>query len=1110
MPSNVICPNPSCGKSYQVATEYLGRRGRCKSCGTEFVFSLSDASLESAPASKGETPQESTGGASGTRSGGSAPTRVGRNSIPASLGRFQILERVGIGGFGAVYRALDPQLQRPIALKLLQSTGDEKRDQHRIDRFLIEGRAGARLQHPNIVPVFDAGRDEQSGEYYMAAAFISGGSLASAIDGTPLELRRAAILVKQIALALDYAHGQGILHRDIKPDNVMLDEEGEPHLMDFGLARIEESEADLTRDGAVMGTPSYMSPEQCLGKQSVLGPATDQYSLGCLLFELLTGEKLFSGPVSVQIHHQIHTEAPAPSTKNPAIPKDLDTICLKTLSKEPERRYASCAELAADLQRWLTDEPIQARRLTNWERWKRWRRRNPAIAALSAGLATTLVIGLLGVTTQWIRAEEHARLARLATVEESKAKTLAQDAEGRAIKDRELAKQAADANKKIAYSAHMNLGQQAWNESDIAFLQDLLTRYLPTRDSEDLRCYEWYYWWRMSHGYLRKINVGGRLVTNVAFSADGKTLATGSIDRQLRLWNVDTGQLLATLTGHSNQIYSLKFSPDGKLLASGGKDGKTILWDVQTAQQFKTHQGDSGTVMGIGFAPDGKTLVMASTKIVRWNFDSGEAQATATGLFNGYGEHWKGTLVGISPDCSQVGVGSDSGIIIWDATSGQKISTLRGHTDQVSSVAFSADGKTLVSGSWDRTVKLWDIATGKEKSTLRGHTNHVFDVAFSADSTVIASAGRDLTVRLWDATTGQPLTTFKGHSGAIATLAFSPVGNKLASGGRDYSVALWDTSIRQNQSDILKHDTRILAVAFAPDSRTFASGGGFSNGSDGTSVVRLWDVATATEQRKFEQPGSCKVLAFSPDGKTLATGSTDNNVRLWDLASGELKRTIPAPCNPGLTFLIRCLSYSPDGTLLATNGEARGSINVWNTSTGKLQNTLAAEGQDSTSTAFSPDGKLLAAGSLDLAVRVWDVTTGKQVQKLQGHTETVWIAAFSKDGKTLVSAGKDSTVKFWDVATGKLRTSLTGHTDTVTWLAFTADGKTLATTSGDTSVKLWDITTGDLKSTLTGHSDYNYSVAFAPDGKTLASCSLDRTVRLWRAATDAEIQAGSK
>jgi len=819
MPTNVTCPNPNCGKSYSISTEFLGRRGRCKSCGTEFVFATTNSGIGNSGSVSAASAAGNTGSTPGT-------TSVGRPPTPARLGRFQILERVGIGGFGAVYRAQDPQLQRTVALKLLQSTGDEQRDRHRINRFLVEGRAGARLQHPNIVPVFDAGKDEETGEYYMAAAFITGRPLSAAIDGQPLELKHAATIVAQLARALDYAHTQGILHRDVKPDNVMLDEKDVPHLMDFGLARMEESESHLTRDGAVMGTPSYMSPEQCVGKQEALGPAADQYSLGCPLYELITGEKLFDGPVSVQIHHQINTEAP-PSAKNAPIPHDLDTICLKTLAKEPERRYASCAELAADLERWLADEPIQARQLTTWERWNRWRRRNPAIAGLSLGLAAALLIGFAGVTTQWFRAEQNASTARFATAEQTKATEAAEKAERQAEIDRDAAREAAATNKRIAYSAHMNLCHQAWDEANIAFLHDLLEKYIPAPGDEDLRCFEWYYWWRQSHEYQWRIKMPpDQWPYELAFSPDTSLVAAGGINGEIRLLDVQSGKSLASLKGHSEFIHSLTFSRDGALLASGSRDGTARIWDIGTRENVKVHRSDGGQVMAVRFSPDGQTLLVAHQKVVSWNFKDDTVQTKISGIRNSGGEP-VGIPVVFSPDGSLFATSEDSPTVsIWDVNQGKKIGTLTGHKERVTSIDFSANGTMLTTGSWDNTVRLWKLDSLSEVNVFNGHTNHIFDVAFCSNGKMLASASRDVTVRLWDVTAGRSIQTLKGHSIRLNTVKFSPDNQLLATGSRDHSVALWNITKSVSHNDILNHSGLVFSVAFSPDGQTLATSNG--------------------------------------------------------------------------------------------------------------------------------------------------------------------------------------------------------------------------------------------------------------------------------------------
>ncbi|MDJ0596415.1 MAG: NB-ARC domain-containing protein [Pleurocapsa sp. MO_226.B13] len=575
------------------------------------------------------------------------------------------------------------------------------------------------------------------------------------------------------------------------------------------------------------------------------------------------------------------------------------------------------------------------------------------------------------------------------------------------------------------------------------------------------------------------------VMVELAFSPDGRVLATGNYDYQVYLWDVASGNQLLICSGHQDKVWSVAFHPQGHLLASGSDDQTIKLWDSNTGECIRTFTGHTGCVRSLVFAPGGEFLFSGSADrtIRQWEVNTGQCVRVLQ-------EHTAGVWsIALSQDGSLLASGGDDQTIrLWSTATGDCFKTLEGHTYYwIGAVAFNREGNLLASSGLDPTIFLWDVNTGKCIRTLEGHTNAVTGLTFISGQHLVASSSQDKTIRLWNWETGKCDKTLLGHTNTISSLATNPQETLLASGSSDQTVRLWSLSrgacIRTLQGRV----NWISSVAFSPDGTQVVSG-------SEDRAVRFWAVSTGDCLTLRGHRDVVYSVAFSPDGRLIASGSYDQTVKLWDVSSGQAIETLR-----GHTAQVSTVQFSPDGRILASGGSDRNLL-LWDVKTAQVLKSLPAH-HFVYSLAFSPDGIKLAVGTFDTAVRLWDVVTEKCCQTFNGHTDWAWAVAIDPDGSILASGSRDRTVRLWDIPTGKCLHLLEGHSGWIFSVAFSPDGRTLASTSSDYTIKLWDVNTGICLLTLEEHTGWVMSVAFGPQGDILVSGSWDGKIKLWNLET---------
>jgi WD40 repeat protein/serine/threonine protein kinase/Flp pilus assembly protein TadD len=1024
------------------------------------------------------------------------PQIAGELSAGEAFGAYRIEREIGRGGMGVVYEATHLALNKRVALKVLPIQGP--RQTGHLERFLREAKTAAGLHHTNIVPVFDVG--QVAGTPYYAMQYIDGRGLdrvlsnaqpATAADLTaphPLPAqptdrpgpsvpsldpaasaadyyRWTSDIGTQAADGLAYAHQRGVIHRDVKPSNLLLDEQGVVWITDFGLARRLEDPA-LTHSGVLLGTPRYMSPEQAEATKRPVDHRTDIYSLGATLYELLTRRPAFDGQTPQEVVNQIIYRGPlAPRRLNPTVPRDLETIILRMMARRPEDRYQTAAEVADDLRRWQRLEPIRARRIGPAGRLVRWCRRNPAVAAMTAAMALLLITVSLVSTLSAIQ----IGVAR-------------DDAEQSAKEERRARKEADDKSE----------------ESRQRLVRLYVANGMRLVDNGDLfGSLVWFSEALNNDQGLSRAAVNHR--TRLA-------LILEQCPRLKQLWNLEKG------------IRHVEFSPDGQRILAGAGDGTAVIWDVHSGEETTPRMKSKTGLVSAVFSPDGRRILTVLEPWIEdnkftcglqvWDAVTGqtvgpalrhEGRFSGPAVFSRDGRLVATTISGSSP--------SDGAIDIWETATGKLLTTLRPNCAEIEHVEFSPDGKRLVAvcnpffmdrgdiepAGW---AQVWDTSTWKSVLPQLKHNTRVWHAAFSPNGERIATAGNDWRVRIWDSVTGKPaLPEPLLHGNRVNYVAFSPDSKYLLSAGGLGNVGearLWDTADGRPRTPPLKHPGAVVRAHFSPDGRRFVTV--VADRISARGEVRVWNLNGEPVTPPLQHAGPVTDAAFSPDGRLLVAAGEDGVARLWDLA--VLRRTVPplSASEPSYSRIEVCenrrhvFTVSRDGTL-----------RVWETATGKLVGPPRLPPQPWAFVYPSPDGNHFLIGWGDV-LRIRHAITGEEVSIPFAIPKELPQHEFTPDSRRVLLVGRTPRAQVFDVETGEpIGPPLELPRDFESARLDPA-GERVITRAGKSSVQLWSALTGQPLGSALKLDGWIYSAWFSPDGQLVFTQGL-REVRTWVAAT---------
>lgn len=1077
------------------------------------------------------------------------------------FGDYELLKEIARGGMGVVYLARQTRLNRTVALKMILSGEHASEDD--VKRFEVEAEAAANLDHPGIVPIYEIG--EQDGKHYFSMAFIEGTSLSAAVAEGPLPVEAAASITKAVADAMSYAHENGVIHRDLKPANILLarqeaqragaihlSPEGisagwyEPKVTDFGLAKKTEADSELTGTGQILGTPSYMPPEQARGNLDQLGTAADIYSLGAILYCLLTGRPPFQAANVMDTLMQVMEQEPASVRElNPTVPQDIETICLKCLEKNPEKRYESAQALSEELERYLNNEPILARPISSAQRAWRWCCRKPWIAGLSATLlALLLTISVVGPLMAWEQAQlkqqaqenekEATRLKGIAEAGEKKAKEQA-TIEAKLREEAEAAKrQVEQEREKIAqllYSTRISLAWREWLDSNSQRVRQLLVEC-----PEELRGWEWRYLDQLTRA--EQLSLFGHTQPKlVRYSPEGNYLITmGAQDGNIKVWDSATGsELQSRQVGQLVSVEPLE-NADHALVVAGTRvtyltvknaQGESYVADQDGVRAVAGVLYDNGEKIAGAYA-DGSVKLFDRTKATgpRSFFKCPEKL-----------EYDRNPPPVIHPQAKYIAGVDDSKVIVWEILTGTKIFEVQGHVKDVTTLTISPDGKYLATGGGGGSVILTEIETGKHLATFRSHRGSITSLAFSRDSQWLATGSTDRTCRVFNVETQYEWLALRGHTQRIQSVDFHPDGTRLATASLDGSVKVWDIQSRlrfsepvadQLEAEKVSHlghvggvESQIFYGHLAPqfDVRFSPDGKYVATAAIGDSLddqqIQVWSVEKAEPIASFPvTQGLLNTLTFSADSQYLVvcSGGAGNVERngsavVWNIETKEqLHHWDGPPC------MLSQPVFNSTGNLLALcyGNLSQGVIRTYSFPDGKLVKEWKVTGERLSSIAFAADDdQLLSASHPGGKIRVWDAREGKQISEFEAFPTGVFrIAVSSKN--LLATSNLDGTIGIWNWQEQELLGELQGHNTYAVSLAFNPEGTRLLSGSEDETVKIWDLNSYSELLSFRDHMQVVYGTDWSSDGSAVASVSGDGALILRSAIAEVEKKRDEK